>query len=561
MSTTIQPTLMASISTNGQEIILRGYSPELLEFYRTLPNAKWHPNEEEMGVWTCDATPGAAWRICGERPGRWSVVPSPELSEMVADFTSHAATAHIPTIRTRNWTHQLVAYHFAHPLEAALLAMDMGTGKSKVAIDLAVNWGCKMILILCPKSVLNVWAREFKLHGPDDWRVLVLNKGTVAIKQQIAGRFLNECGDGKLAPAVIVLNYESARMQPFASWALGVNWTKFLWDLVILDESQRIKTHNVKISKFCAKLALRAKRRLCLTGTPLAHSPLDVFAQYRFLDRGLFGTSYWHFKNRYAINANPAIPQQITGYKNQEELKKRVALIAYRCEAKDVLDLPEVQHHDLTFTLGDKGSKAYTELENELITEITGGRITTASNALVRLLRLQQLTSGYLVEDETKVETQIDTGKATLLLDFLEALGPREPVVVFCRFRHDLRRVAEVTKSLKRRYGELSGKQNNLTADATMPADIDVLGVQIQSGGVGIDLTRARYAVYYSLGYSLSDFVQSLARLHRPGQTRPVNYYHLIAEKTVDRRVYEALRKRKEVIDVVLSGLSKGGEA
>ena len=559
MSVVTQPTLTASISDNGEKIVLRGYSPDLLEFYRSLPNAKYHPEEQ---TWTCDVTPGAAWRVFGERPGGWSVSPSAELMEMALMFGGSALQAHVSTTKTHNWTHQFAAYQFAHPLDATMLAMDMGTGKSKVAVDLAVNWGCKMTLIICPKSVLNVWQREFRIHGPDDWRVLVLSKGTVAKKRDEVGRFLGKCSMNH-APAVVVINYESAWREPFAKWVLEANGGEsgmLMWDLVILDESHRIKSHTSKVSKFCAKLALRAKRRLCLTGTPLSHSPLDAFGQYLFLDRGLFGTSWWHFKNRFSVNGNPAIPQQVTGYKNQAELQKRFALIAYRCEAKDVLDLPAVQHHERTFQLGAKGRKAYTELENELITEIADGRVTTASNALVRLLRLQQLTSGFLVEDETRVETMVDDGKAKLLLDLIEDIDPHEPVVVFCRFRHDLTRVADVAKILKRCYGELSGKQNDLTADATMPAHIKVLGVQIQSGGVGIDLTRARYAVYYSLGYSLSDHEQSLARLHRPGQTRPVNYYHLIAENTVDRRVYGALRQRKEIIGVVLSGLSKGGE-
>jgi SNF2 family DNA or RNA helicase len=86
-----------------------------------------------------------------------------------------------------------------------------------------------------------------------------------------------------------------------------------------------------------------------------------------------------------------------------------------------------------------------------------------------------------------------------------------------------------------------------------------VLAVQIDSGGVGVDLTRARYSVYYSLGFSLGSYEQSLARIHRPGQTRPVEYIHLLAQDTVDEQVMVALARRADVVNSVLQQM-KGGQ-
>lgn len=448
--------------------------------------------------------------------------------------------------KTQPWSHQRDAFHFAVDRPATMLAMDMGTGKSKVVCDLIVNWGCKTVLILCPKSVIGVWLRELRLHTDmPDSSVLRLAKGAVSKKMQIARLFFNYSGT-----KIVVINYESAKAVAFRDWSLSKSW-----DLVVCDESHRIKTHNSQVGKYCYKLADRAERRLCLTGTPMPHSPLDVFGQFRFLKVGLFGSSWWRFKNHYSVSGNPSIPQQITGYKNQPELQKRFRMITYRCEADDVLDLPEVQHNERTFDLCPKAEWAYRELENELITEVEEDRTTTVANALVKLLRLQQITSGYIVEDETGVETEIDKGKIELLTDLIEDFGPSEPCVVFCRFRHDLKQIEAVAAKLKRRYGEISGRRKDLTSEACYPPDIDVMGVQINSGGVGIDLTRARYAVYWSIGFSLGDYEQSLARLHRPGQERPMSYYHLIANGTVDVRVYQALRQRKDVVSVILDGL------
>jgi len=146
-----------------------------------------------------------------------------------------------------------------------------------------------------------------------------------------------------------------------------------------------------------------------------------------------------------------------------------------------------------------------------------------------------------------------------VLADRLEDLAPTEPVVVFCRFRSDLSDVAAVARELGREYAEVSGERKDL--ERWQAGDATILGVQIQSGGLGIDCSRAAFAFYYSLGFSLGDYEQSLARLRRPGQTRCVRYYHLVCQGTVDERVYAALQERRNVIDAVLQNLSSRQEA
>jgi len=123
-------------------------------------------------------------------------------------------------------------------------------------------------------------------------------------------------------------------------------------------------------------------------------------------------------------------------------------------------------------------------------------------------------------------------------------------VVVFCRFHRDLDAVNRIADEAGRRSLELSGRMDELKR--WQAGEVPVLAVQIDSGGLGIDLTRARYAIYYSLGFSLGSYEQSLARVHRPGQTRPVEYIHLLAEGTVDEKVMAALSNRADVVNSVL---------
>jgi SNF2 family DNA or RNA helicase len=352
----------------------------------------------------------------------------------------------------------------------------------------------------------------------------------------------------------LVINYESARMRAFQEWSLGQNW-----DLVILDESHRGKAPAGVTARYIEKLGRVARQRLCLTGTPMPHSPLDVFAQFRFLDAGLFGTSFGHFRNRYAVMGGYE-NKEVVEYQNMDELQRLMGLVTYQC-GDDVLDLPETSDHVRRFELSAEARRHYGELEQELITEIEGGTVTCA-NALVKLLRLQQVTSGFLpVEPECPIGLyDLDHGKAALLAELLEDVGPAEKAVVFCRFRHDLDAVRRVAETLDRGCGEISGRYNDYKAWKAGHFDAkpcDTLAVQIQSGSLGIDLTEARYCVFYSLGFSLGDYLQARKRVHRPGQTRAVHYYHLLARGTIDETVLGAIRRKERLVDSVLSALGQ----
>jgi SNF2 family DNA or RNA helicase len=424
--------------------------------------------------------------------------------------------------------------------------MAMGTGKSLSAIRIIEVNDAKRVLVLCPSSVVGVWPREFAKHAIEDWTVVDLRSGAVAKRTERAEAELRAASlDERVA---VVINYEAAWREPFASFAL-----KQRWDYVVLDEVHRIKSTTGRASKFCWQLGKTAKRRLGLTGTPIPHTILDVFGQYRALDPDVFGTSYTAFKNRYG-EWGGFNNYQLTGIKNEDDFNRRFYSIAFRV-GSDVLDLPGEHDIDRTCELSPKAKRLYLDLRDEMYGEQDGEPI-TASNALTRLLRLQQLTGGAVNDDEGGFH-EIDDSKAQLLTDVLEDLDAADPVVVFCRFTHDLAAVRRVTEKLGRRYGEVSGQRKDLNADATMPEGIDVLGVQIQAGGLGIDLTRSHIGVYYSLGFSLADYLQSRARLARPGQDDKVLFIHLIAEGTVDEDVYGALSKRQEVVDYILSGLEQ----
>ncbi|MBM3744569.1 MAG: DEAD/DEAH box helicase [Acidobacteria bacterium] len=463
-----------------------------------------------------------------------------------------AATLPAPEIPdgllTRPWRHQVEAYqfcrnHLSQGQHGLLLAMMMGTGKSLVACMMLLALAARKTLIACPLRVVQVWLGQFERHIGTPMVVVALDEdaGSVASKQQFAEEKL------KLAqtlgqPFVAVINYDSVWREPFAEWAEKVEW-----DLVIADEAHRIKAPGGKASLFFKRLRPHARIRVAMTGTPMPHGLTDVYAVARFTDPTIFGPSFAAFRQKYCVMGGFQ-KKQITGYQHLEEFEALLSRFTFRV-GKEVLDLPPETHVTYHCELSPDARRIYRDLEEDFVAQVREG-VVTATNAMVKLLRLQQVTGGVVPTDDGAIH-RVDNAKQELLADTLEDIGNDEPVVVFCRFHADLDAVHEAAKRSGCRSLELSGRRDELKR--WQDGEAQVLAVQISAGGVGVDLTRARYSIYYSLSFSLGEYDQALSRVHRPGQTRPVEHIHLVARNTVDVKILRALEKRAEVLQSILA--------
>lgn len=470
---------------------------------------------------------------------------------------------------TPSWLHQRQAYQFGRTLDGFGLWADMGTGKSKVVVDLIANEGYRRVLIVGPKKAVNVWPRQFRDHSVRrDVHIITLGgKGdsrSIAQRAEVIRDRLRDITD---RPIVFVTPYAS--FNNVASLPMQEIVLQSHWDLVVLDEAQNICSPKSKVGQFFGQLGRRVPKRIALSGTPERKGPLDVWGIYRFLDEGVFGSNYYRFRNNYAV-MDFRFPQKVDHYVNLDDFAQRMYSIAYRVTS-DVLDLPPVQDIEIPVELSPSAMTAHNSMKNLLISRTEDGAA-VAENVLTKYLRMSQITGGHLtVEDEDGglVISRVGFDKLDELRGILEEVPNREyptgytgdrhpePVVVFSRFIPEIDDIKALCADLGLRYGELSGRRDDLNEDAQMPDDIDVLAVQIQAGGVGVDLTRAHYGVYYSKGYSLVDYDQSRARLHRPGQTRPVTFYHLIARGTVDVHIERAIALKVDVIEFVWSQLNE----
>jgi len=288
----------------------------------------------------------------------------------------------------------------------------------------------------------------------------------------------------------------------------------------------------------------------------MPHSPLDIYAQFRTLDSSIFGTNYSIFKQEYCVMGGYEM-KQIIRWKNLDKLHKKFYSIAYRVKKEDVLDLPPTIDIDRYFDMCMAAKKVYKELEDELISFIVNMKGAPAlkvsvDNALVKMLRLTQMTAGMTQLDDGRMMI-LDTGKIDEIKEILIDLPMEEPVVIATRFKKELQNVKDVCKKLGRTCGELSGDQNDV--EEWQANKFNCLAANIRSGREGIDLTRSAYCIFSSTGLSLGDYKQFRARFDRPGQTRSVTYFHILANRSVDIKIRKALKNREQVVESVLANI------
>ena len=433
----------------------------------------------------------------------------------------------------------------------AALLMEMGTGKSLTAIAitgaLSQAGRIRRVLIVAPLSILGVWEEEFQKFAAFPYALAVLS-GSSAKKLDTL-RHMNGT-----ALQVVVVNYESA-------WRLEKALTAWHPDLIIADEGHKIKTHNIAASKAMHRMGTKASYRLLLTGTVITNKAIDVFSQYKFLNPAIYGNSFYAFRNRYFDmvgygNHTPVLKKSMEG-----ELTEKLHSISYRATKAECLDLPETTDVIRQIELESAALRIYRGLVKESYAELAGGEV-TATNILTRLLRLSQLTGGFLGNDETAAVEQVSAAKLSALEDILDgAVAEGKKLVIIARFLPEIRAICKLLEKRGLGYscitGEVKNRDEQVARFQNEPEVMAFVG-QIATAGLGITLTAASTMVFYSLDYSMSNFEQTKARIHRVGQRMPCTYLYLVARGTVDEKVLAALESKADLARTLVDDYRSG---
>lgn len=426
---------------------------------------------------------------------------------------------------------------------AAILA-EMGTGKTLISIGVAGYLFLKneigKLLIVAPLSITKVWEEEFAKFADFEYQLKVLEGSTKQKSESLRNLFGNKL-------QVAVVNYESC-------WRMEKEISEWKPDMIICDESSKIKNPMAKQSKALQRLGKKSKHNIILTGTPVTNNPLDFFSQYKFLDESIFGGSYYAFRARYAILGGYG-NYQVVGYKNLPDLTEKAHSIAFRITKKEALDLPDQVDTTRYIELEPKARAIYNQVERESYAELNNGEIITR-NVLTKLLRLSQITGGYVKDEFNDIAEEISKAKLDALEEIVdECIDAKKKLVVFARFIPEIDAIARMLKNKKIKYALIRGDVKDRAAEVDNFQNDEQTKVfigQLQTTGMGLTLTASDTAVFYSLSYNFADYEQAKARIHRIGQKNNCTYIHLIVKNTIDERVMDALSKKKNIADLVV---------
>ena len=408
------------------------------------------------------------------------------------------------------------------------------------------------VLVCAPTSVCAVWAAELKRFA-DFPHVCQILTGDSA-KRRAALKAL--CPRPVRTLLVAAINYES-------TWRIEEDLAEWAPDLIICDESQRIKNPRASQSKALHRLGDRTPYKLILSGTPVSNSPLDLWSQYRFLNPRVFGTSYFQFEKKHAVMGGPVIggkPRKLMGFRDLDGIMERAYSIASRATKADALDLPEKTFENRPVHLSPAETRAYRQMQYESLTWL-GAHEATAQNVLTKMLRLQQITGGFLKPDEGGVTQQLGTSKLDALRDIVEdyVLEEGRKLVVFFRFKAEglaIRQMLDATLKVPMgsppAYGFIDGSVAQVEREGAVKRfqtspDSKVFITNIDTGGLGITLHAASCEVFYSMNFNYAAYAQALDRIHRIGQRHPCHYIHLVAPGTIDEHVLAALEAKQDM--------------
>jgi SNF2 family DNA or RNA helicase len=462
------------------------------------------------------------------------------------------------------WAHQLEAIGRAAPRNYFGLFFEQGTGKTSTAINILrhlydVKGRVLGTLIFCPPVVIPNWKAEFKKYSKVEQGRIILLQGPQVKRINLLSQAYEKYG----ANFIAVTNYEALQME-----GLVQEIKKTLGpEVLIFDESHKIKNHQAKRTKIALKLAAHANYRYLLSGTPVLNSAMDLFSQFQAMDLGEnFGKNFYGFRARYFYDANAAMPKHVhfpdwrIKPNSHTEINRIISSAGMVVKKSECLDLPPLVRQVIPVELSPDQKRLYVEMRRDFITYLNGQTF-VAELAITKALRLMQIVSGYCRSEEMEVSLS-DTPRMAALRELLEVITPNHKVLVWAVFKENFKQIAKVCQDLGIKYVEVHGeispaqKQKNVESFNNDPGTRVFIG-HPGSGGIGINLVAASYSIWFSRNFSLEFDLQAEARNYRGGSEihEKITRIDLVAPDTIDEIVVEKLSSKEQISSELLTSL------
>lgn len=435
-------------------------------------------------------------------------------------------------LRSVPYEHQVRGYGFCSQVPSSGLFADQGTGKSLMAIAVAgrryLDGEVTRVVVVSPKTVKSVWPRELRSHAGYEWSASVNKKPPT--------------GDGCL---FWVMSYGEVK-------GLTKEIRKWKPEMIIADESHRLKNRDTKTFKSFRDACVKIPYRLLLTGTPIGKCISEAWSQFNIIDKDLFG-SFSSFKDRYLVMGG-YMNYSVVGYKNEAEFYDKFHSLSFRVTKDECLDLPPVSYQRIYVEASQKLREQYDHFAQQLFLDTKNGEVTAPGQAVAQM-KLRQIAGGTVKTDDG-ILSKISSVKVSALREFLED-RLNDKTIVFFSFVHEMDAAEKVCKNLGIKYLRLSGSTPQGQRD-TFESRFQghrgpcVAIIQCTTGAEGLTLHSANYALFYSPSFSYVAYAQARDRINRIGQKRAVTIGFLIVENTMDERVVEVLESNGQLVTTTL---------
>lgn len=433
------------------------------------------------------------------------------------------------------------------PVDKHMIALDMGLGKTLTSLAMLekrfATMQRKRALILCQSTKVTDWAIDCVSFFPQK---VIKYSGTIAQRDKLLDAI------SKDEDFILIAPYKTA----FNDWKklvikFGQEDEKGFINMdpnlvLIIDESQTMKSHKSQIGKWGVELSKACKYVSLLSGDPISTGYHDLYNQLVML--GLEMT-YHEFEEMFIImkivGHGTKVWPEIAGYKNTDILLNALHSQSVFKKTEEVIELPEMIIQPIHL---DGNLTAYKSvLKHRVYKDYTFEN--TGSLAMA----VRQLASGFIKED-----SELSTHKVDAVSDILDSTN--ESVLIFYNFDQELKDLKNLLTKKNIKFYEINGHKNEYELSKTDKGRFVVLG-QYKSASTGINYQQIHRTIYYSPTWSGSDYRQSLKRTNRIGQNNTCFYYQLITNGTMENRVYKALNESGDYSDeMFLNDINKLSE-
>lgn len=482
--------------------------------------------------------------------------------------------------RPRLLSHQVKSFKWWDSVgRRGILALDMGLGKTFMACYMLYKNSFiqkyKRILVAAPSQIIPKWEQELKSLGVDYINLSIKgndNLKTDGVINLISYEAIRFKSTKKMSPAELI-KFPNKPLLKKISRDLVL---RDGYDLIIADESHSLNQYDSVNTRVISRLVKDTTHLMFMTGTPFSNGLQDSFSQLSIIKPGLVGKNITNFRSLFLEDVSPS--KKYSSWQVRDNMKelltRKVYSLTYFKKLVDGVILPDLNVINCPYELSKEQHKMNKHIRKNkvlpIITEETPKGIPIDNPSLaVNLTR--RVCSGFLKYEyqfsslKVPVDVTFDMNpKNELLLSLLQKLEGKQALIWINYIDSGNNLVKDLKKlgyKVELINGSVDKEERARIIDAFYAGSIQLIVAHPKTIGVGLDFQNAKYQIYYELSYSLTEYAQAIKRSHRIGQDQPVFIYRLVANKSIEEKVVQALDKKVDTDKFLFKNYLEGFDA